>query len=113
MDKQKKQAGNTGSGDGKAPILASDGQNTEEKSKLSPASIENAQSVIKPISQAEALSLWQTACFDLQSHGFRTAILATANNEVVFMFSAPASIGLLGVKNGHVTIDGVPVSDAA
>jgi hypothetical protein len=109
MAKQRKQDGTTGNGDGSHPILASGGRSTAEALPQPPASIGNAPS---GISLAEELSLWQTACFDLQSHGLRTAILATAGNEIVFMVSLPASIGRLGVKDGHVTLDGVPVSEA-
>jgi len=110
MAKQKRQATNTGSTDGKAPILASVKPNMEDVSKQSPASTAPVPSDTKPVSVAEALSLWQTACFDLQSHGFRLAILAR-DNKVFMLLAPPASIGNITFEAGHLRIDGLPVSD--
>ena len=110
MAKPKRQATNTGSTDGKAPILASEKPSTAGGLKPSPASIEPVPSDTKPVSVAEALSLWQTACFDLQSHGFRLAILAR-DNKVFMLLAPPASIGKVTFEAGHLRIDGLPVSD--
>ena len=110
MAKSRKQEINTGSTDGKAPILASEKPSTGEELKPSPASIEHAQSDTKPLSPAEALSLWQTACFDLQSQGFKVAILAR-DNRVYLIAQPPASIGKLTFEGGHIRLNGLPVSD--
>ena len=107
MAKLKEQGINTGNGDGKAPILASEKQSTAGELKPSPASTEPAQS---NISLAESLSLWQTACFDLQSQGFKVAILAR-DNRLFLLAQPPASIGNLTYEKGHLRLDGVPVSD--
>ncbi len=110
MAQQKRPATNTGSTAGKAPILASAKQSTADGLKPSQASIAPAQSDTKPVSVAEALSLWQTACFDLQSHGFKVAILAR-DNRVFMLLAPPASIGNVSFSDGHLRIDGLPVSD--
>lgn len=110
MVQPKRQATNTGNIAGKAPILANAKQNMAVGLKPSQASIEDGQNVTKPVSVAEALSLWQTACFDLQSHGFKMAILAR-DNRVFLMFAPPASIGKISFLEGHFYIDGVPVSE--
>ncbi len=110
MVKQRKQETSTGSGDGKAPILASGKQNTEVGLKPSQVSTEAAQTDIKPVSLSETLSLWQTACFDLQSQGFKVAILAR-DNRLFLLAQPPASIGKLTFEGGHLRLDGVPVSD--
>lgn len=110
MAQSKKQGINTGSTDGKAPILASGSPNTEGGLKPSQASIAAEPSDTKPVSVAEALSLWQTACFDLQSHGFKLAILAR-DNKVFMLLAPPASIGNVTFEEGHLRIDGLPVSD--
>ena len=110
MAKSRKQGINTGSTAGKAPILASEKPNTAEDLKPSQASIEDGQNVTKPVSVAEALSLWQTACFDLQSYGFKAAILAR-DNRIFMILAPPASIGKLTFENGHLKLDGLPVSE--
>lgn len=110
MAKQRKQEANTGSGDGKAPILASEKQSMAGGSKQSLASIEAGQTDIKPVSLSETLSLWQTACFDLQSQGFKVAILAR-DNRLFLLAQPPASIGKLTFEGGHLRLDGVPVSE--
>lgn len=112
MARSKKPVTTTGNIGGEAPILASERQNTEDESKPSPASIRSEQTGTKPVSTAEALSLWQTACFDLQSYGFSVAILAR-NNRIFMLLAPPASIGKLTYADGHFRIDGVPVSDVA
>lgn len=110
MDKPKKQVMPIGNGSGKTPILASGVEATAELSQPSRPDTGKGLKNTKPVSLREALSLWQTACFDLQSYGFKTAILAE-NNDVLLLISPPASIGLLTVKNGHILIDGLPVSE--
>lgn len=110
MAQSKRPATNTGNTDGKVPILANVKLNTAEGLKPSQASIEPAQSDTKPVSVAEALSLWQTACFDLQSHGFKVAILAR-DNRIFMLLAPPASIGNVTFSDGHLRIDGLPVSD--
>lgn len=110
MAQPKRQAITTGNTAGKAPILASGKPSTAGGLKPSQTDTGKGQSGTKPLSVAEALSLWQTSCSDLQSFGFKTAILAR-DNRVFVILAAPASIGNVTVKNGHVHLDGVPVSD--
>lgn len=110
MAQSRKQATNTGSTAGKAPILANEKPSTVGELKPYPASIEAGQNDTKPVSVAEALSLWQTACFDLQSHGFKVAILAR-DNRIFMLLAPPASIGNVSFSEGHLRIDGLPVSE--
>ena len=110
MAQPKRQATNTGNIAGKAPILASAKQSTADDSKPSQASIGVGQNDTKPVSVAEALSLWQTACFDLQSSGFKLAILAR-DNKVFMLLAPPASIGNITFEAGHLRIEGKPVSE--
>ena len=110
MAKSKKQETNTGNTDGKALILASEKPSTAAGLKPSQASIEAEQNDTKPVSPAEALSLWQTACFDLQSSGFKLAILAR-DNKVFMLLAPPASIGNITFEAGHLRIEGKPVSE--
>lgn len=110
MAKQKKQETNTGNGGGNHPILASEKQSTAGGSKPSLSASEKGQNDTKPVSVTEALSLWQTACSDLQSYGFKTAILAR-DNRVFLLLVPPASIGKLTFEGGHLRLDGLPVSD--
>lgn len=110
MAQQKRQGTTIGNTDGKAPILASEKPSTEGQSKPSPASTGNEQAGTKPVSVAEALSLWQTACFDLQSYGFKVAILAR-DNRVFMLLAPPASIGKVTFEGGHFRLEGVPVSE--
>ena len=110
MAQRRKQETTIGNTDGKAPILASGKPSTEDGLIQSPASTGNAPSDTKPVSVAEALSLWQTACFDLQSHGFKVAILAR-DNRVFLLLAPPASIGNVTFSGGHFLLDGKPVSD--
>lgn len=106
----KKRVTSIGNTDGKAPILAQENPSMADGSKPSLPDTGKGQSGTKPLSVAEALSLWQTSCFDLQSFGFRTAILAR-DNRIFVIFEAPASIGDLTIKNGHVYLNDLPVSD--
>ena len=110
MAKQKRQETIIGSTAGKAPILASVKQSTADGLKQSPPDTGKGQSGTKPLSVAEALSLWQTACFDLQSYGFKAAILAR-DNRIFMILAPPASIGKLTFENGHLKLDGLPVSE--
>jgi hypothetical protein len=108
MAKPRKQDITIGNGGGN-PILA-EKQSTAGGLKPSPPASKPAQNDTKPVSLTEALSLWQTACFDLQSYGFKTAILAR-DNRLYMIVSPPASIGQLTFVGGHLRVDGVPVSD--
>lgn len=110
MARQRKQATTTGSIGGKAPILASEKPNTAGELKQSRPDTGSGQSGTKPMSMAEALSLWQTSCSDLQLYGFRVAILARGN-RLYFIAVPPASIENLTFDKGHVKINGLPVSD--
>lgn len=110
MAQQKKQATTIGNTGGKAPILASGKPSTGGVSKQFRPDTGSGQSGTKPMSVAEALSLWQTSCSDLQSYGFKVAILARGN-RLYFIAAPPASIGNLTFDKGHVRIDGLPVSD--
>jgi len=110
MAQPRKQETTIGNTAGKAPILASAKPSTAGGLKQSPPDTGKGQSGTKPVSVAEALSLWQTACFDLQSYGFREAILARGNRIFVIL-EPPASIGSLTFEGGHLKIDGLPVSD--
>ncbi len=108
MAKSKKQDTTIGNGLG-SPILA-DGASTADGLKQSRPDTGNGQSGTKPLSIAESLSLWQTACFDLQSYGFKAAILAR-DNRLFMILQPPASIGKITFEGGHLKIDGVPVSE--
>ena len=110
MARSKRQETTIGNIAGKAPILANEKLSMVVESKPFPPDTGKGQSGTKPMSVAEALSLWQTACSDLQFYGFKTAILAE-NNEVLFLLVPPASIGKLTERDGHILIDGLPVSD--
>lgn len=108
MAKPKRQDTIIGNGLGN-PILA-DGASTAGGSKPSHPDTGKEQNGTKPLTIAESLSLWQTACFDLQSHGFKVAILAR-DNRVFMLLAPPASIGNVSFSEGHLRIDGLPVSD--
>jgi len=108
MAKSKKQVTTIGNGHGN-PILAGSAV-TAGGLKQFPPDTGKGQSGTKPLSVAEALSLWQTACFDLQSHGFKVAILAR-DNRIFMLLAPPASIGKVTYEAGHFRIDGLPVSD--
>lgn len=108
MAKLKRQDTTIGNGLGN-PILA-DGASTAGGSKPSQPDTGKEQNGTKPLTIAESLSLWQTACFDLQSYGFKAAILAR-DNRVFMILQPPASIGKLTFEAGHLKIDGVPVSE--
>jgi len=113
MEHGKRPDTNTGNGSsGKKPILASENEldPTEEGLKPSPASTEIERGSTKPVSIAEALSLLQTLCSDLQSLGCKTAILAIEGRLYVRVI-APASIGKATFADGHIRFNGVPVSD--
>jgi len=110
MAKQRRQETIIGSTAGKAPILASEKRSTVGQLKQSPPDTGKGQNGTKPLSVAEALSLWQTACFDLQSYGFKAAILAR-DNRLFMILAPPASIGKLTFENGHLKLDGLPVSE--
>ncbi len=109
MAQSKRQVTSIGNGSGN-PILAQGSAVTEEGLKPSPPDTGKGLNGTKPLSVTEALSLWQTACFDLQSFGFQTAILAD-NNEVILLLVPPASIGKLTFEGKKLRLDGLPVSD--
>jgi hypothetical protein len=109
MARGKKQDIYTGNGDGQAPILA-DGQSTAAQSKPSQASTKNGAGSTKPVSVTEGLSLLQTLSLDLRSLDCHTAILAQGRRAYVII-EIPASIGNLTMKNGHIYLGELPVSD--
>ena len=108
MEQQRKQDINTGSGDGKAPILANEKQSTAAKSKQSRKSSNTAVSNTKPVSKTEALSLLQTIFSDLQSLGYEVSILA--RNDSLYM-RVKTDTGRLDFSGGHIVLDGKPVSN--
>lgn len=105
---------NTGNGSNgsKSPILASGSASdlTAEGLKPSLASTEIERGSTKPVSAAEALSLLQTLCSDLPSLGCKTAILAV-DGRLYIRIVTPASIGKPTFSDGHIRLDGVPVSE--
>lgn len=109
MAKQKKQDTIIGNGPTETPILASESAPTEEESKPSLPSTSPAVGSTKPVSLPEALSLLQTLSFDLRSMGCELAILAR-NKRLYIILEVPASIGNMEILEGHITIDGQPVS---
>lgn len=109
MEKQKKQAPDTGNGDGKTPILANGLQNMAGKSKPSQPPTSIAANGTKPVSVTETLSLLQTHCLDLRSLGCEVALVAKGNRVYIIVVT-PASIGTLTTANGHILANGVPVS---
>lgn len=109
MAQQKKQVTYIGNGSGN-PILARENAGMAGELKPSQSDTGKGQNGTKPLSVTEALSLWQTACFDLQSFGFQTAILAE-NNAVFLLLVPPASIGKLTFEGKKLRLDGLPVSD--
>lgn len=108
MEPSKKPGTDTGSGDGKTPILAKGQPATAGKLKPSrkPTSIDGGST--KPVSLPEALSLLQTNCYDLRSMGCTVSILAR-KNRVYIIAEMPPNTGRLDVENGHITIAGKPV----
>jgi hypothetical protein len=110
MEQQRKQDTNIGSGDGKAPILASEKPSTAAKLKPSRPRTSIEQGSTKPVSLTETLSLLQTSCFDLQSMGCEVSILARGK-RLYLLVSVPSDTGTLEIKDGHIAINGKPVSD--
>ena len=108
MAHSKKQGTTTGSGHTKTLIPASGNGLTAGESILSqpPTSIEEGST--KPRSLAEALSLWQTTCFDLRSLGCKVAILAR-KQRLYLIAELPPDTGTVEMENGHITIAGKPV----
>lgn len=105
----KKQGITTGSGVTK-PILAGK-DHTAEGLKPSQASTSIAEGSTKPVSIQEALSLLQTICLDLRAMGSEVSILAK-DKRVYVVIEVPASIGKMGMKDGHITENGLPVSES-
>lgn len=110
MEQSKKQAPDTGNGAGSQPILASAKPSTAAQSQPSQPSTSIGESGTKPVSLLEALSLLQTICFDLQSLGCQVSILAR-NNRFYIVGATPLNTGTLSIKAGHISINGVPVSE--
>jgi hypothetical protein len=52
----------------------------------------------------------QTSCFDLQSMGCEVSILARGK-RLYLRVSVPSDTGTLEIKDGHIAINGKPVSD--
>ena len=110
MELSNGQGTNTGSGDGKIPILADGQPSTAAKSQPSPKSTSIAEGSTKPVSLAEALSLLQTLCLDLRSLKSEVAILAR-NKRLYVIVSVPPDTGNLAISDtGNITINGEPVS---
>lgn len=108
MENTNEQGTIIGNGSTKIPILASESVPTVDplKPSLPLTSIDTGST--KPVSVQEALSLLQTLCFDLRLMGCELAILAR-NNRLYIVLDPPASIGIVNMQNGHITIDGKPV----
>ena len=110
----RKQDINTGSGSNgkKTPILASGDALDHTAGDLIPSQVstEIERGSTKPVSVPEALSLLQTLFLDLQSLGCKTAILAVEGRLYIRVLP-PASIGKATFLDGHIRLDGVPVSD--
>lgn len=107
MDEPEKPDITTGNGSTQTPILASESEPTEGQSKPSPEPTSIAPGNTKPLSLPEALSLLQTNCFDLRSTGCELAILARGRRLYVIL-AVPE--GNLAIENGHIVLDGQPVS---
>jgi hypothetical protein len=110
MEQPRKQDTNTGSGDGKIPILANANPSTAARSKQSRKSTDTASNNTKPVSNQEALSLLQTICSDLQSLGLEISILA--RNDSLYI-RVKNDTGKLDFIDGHIVLDGKPVSSVA
>lgn len=110
MEQSNGQETTIGSGAGNPPILASEKPSTAEKSKPSQPSTKPAAGNTKPVSLKEALSLLQTLCFDLQSMGCNVSILAR-NDRFYIVGAVTPDTGKLSIENGHITVNGVPVSE--
>lgn len=112
MAQGKRQDITTGSGlyGEKTPILAKEKESDlmAEELKQSPHSASIAAGSTKPLSIPEAVSSLQTICLDLRALKCQTVILAR-NNVLTIAILAPASIEFT-VENGHVQMNGVPVS---
>ena len=109
MAKPRKQDTTTGNGFTKTPILASGHDPTEAQLPPSQRPTSIGEGSTKPVSITEALSLLQTLCLDLRSLDCHTAILAKDRRAYIIL-EVPASIGDLSMKDGHIALDGVPVS---
>lgn len=110
MEQSRKLAPDTGNGDGNLSILASEKQPTAGKLKPSRQSTSIAANNTKPVSLRESLSLLQTICYDLQSQGCQVSILAR-NNRFYVVGSIPLDTGSLEIIKGHISINGMPVSE--
>lgn len=109
MEKPKKQGITTGDGHSKTPILARENAPMEGQSPQSQTSTSIAEGSTKPLSVSEALSLLQSICLDLRELQCPTSIL-TVNNAIYIRIKMPVSIEALAIKDGHIWLDGLPVS---
>lgn len=115
MEQQKKQDIIIGNGILKTPILANEGEHTEDQSNqhLEVGSIEQADTEkqtngTKPQTLSETVSLLQTDCFDLKSFGCKVAILAQEGKIYLAIESPDHKFGFDTAK-GNILIDGVSV----
>ena len=110
MAKPTKPDTTTGNGFTPTPILASGKDPTEGQSKPSPNATSIESGSTKPLSQTEALSLFQTSCHDLVGMGWGVSILAASNNRLFVRLFPPPDTGEVGFAKGHITLNGTPVS---
>lgn len=108
MAKSKRRDTDTGNGHTKTPILATEKDPTAGELKPSRTHTSIGDGSTKPVSMAEALSLLQTICFDLQSLGCKLQMV-TRNNRFYLIGEVSASIGVLGLTEGHITLNNKPV----
>ena len=108
MANSKKRDTTTGNGSTKNPILASENVPTAGRLEQSQPLTSIGEGSTKPRSLAEALSLWQTNCFDLRSMGCEVTILARGK-RLYMILAVPPDTGNLDVEQGHITIAGKPV----
>ena len=109
MAHSKKQDTNIGSGFTKTPILATEKDHTAGVLKPSQPLTSIGAGSTKPVSILEALSLLQTLGLDLRGLSCEVSILAKGQ-MVYFIAKMPASIGILGMSEGHITANNTPVS---
>ena len=112
MAPRKKQAGTTGNGITKTPILANEKDHTEELSTPSqaPASIESKNTSgesepLKPRSLSETVSLLQSDLFDLKSFGCKLAIVASQGKMFIAIEHSERAFGF-DTDKGNILIDG-------
>lgn len=107
MEKQEKQATDTGKKDGQTPILAKENRSTEAPSKAAPTKQELAS--IESI--ASNLALLQNDFSELQSHKLKIAILAR-DRKLYMVIEYPEHDLGFDTGTGHFLLDSVPVLKA-